>query len=201
MLPKHIQDFIEVFSKLPLVGPRMAHRLAFHLLNLDKQTFKNIETALSGLKNINRCPKCFFIKDAEDKLCRICSNNKRNKKQITVVEKETSLISIEKSGAFNGTYFILGESNTRGKLQTKQKLRLNHLKKLIKKEFGEKIEEIIIAVNPTTEGDFLTQKISEELKGITKKITRLGRGIPTGGEIEFADQETLSNAFQNRKQK
>jgi len=177
----------------------MAHRLAFYLLNLDKQTFKKIEEALLGLKDIDRCPKCFFIKDAEKNLCRICSDKKRNNNRITIVERETDIISIEKSGAFDGIYLVLGESSTRGKLEASQKLRLKHLKKIIKKELDGELEELIIAVNPTSEGDYLAQNIKNELKDVSKEITRLGRGIPTGGEIEFADEETLSNAFQSRR--
>ncbi len=199
MLPKNIRKFIEVFSKLPLIGPRMAHRLAFHLLKLDKQSFQNIESALSDLKNLNRCPRCFFVKNAEKELCSICSDEKRDKTKVAIVEKEIDLISLEKADIFNGLYLVLGESETKNKLNPSQKLRLEHLKKLAEKSPERKFKEIIIAVNLTTEGDYLIQKVSRELEDITHKITRLGRGIPTGGEIEFADEETLSSAFKGRK--
>ena len=198
MLPKNIQKFIETFSKLPLIGPRMAHRLSFNLLKLNKQDFQNIESALYGLKNIDRCPRCFFIKNTEDKLCKICSDSKRDKSQIAVVEKEIDLISIEKSRAFKGVYLVIGESDNRNKLSAGQKLRLEHLKKLARKNPEKKFNEVIIAINLTTEGDYLTQKISQEIKDSTKKISRLGRGIPTGGEIEFADEETLLNSLKGR---
>lgn len=199
MLPKNIQRFIEAFSKLPLVGPRMAYRLVFNLLKLDKQTLKNVESALLGLKDIDRCPKCFFIKNTEDELCKICSDPKRNGDQIAVVEKETDLISIEKSGAFKGLYAVIGESESRNKLGASQKLRLERLKKLAGDRPEGKFNEVIIAVNPTTEGDYLAGRISQEIRGVARKITRLGRGIPTGGEIEFADEETLSNALETRR--
>lgn len=198
MLPKNIKKFIEVFSKLPAIGPRMAHRLAFHLLNLSKQNFKNVKSSLLGLEKINRCPRCFFVKNTENELCEICSDSERNKAQIAIVEKEIDLTSIEKSGVFNGLYLVLGESDGKNKLNTAQKLRLKHLKKLAQETPKGIFEEIIIAVNLTTEGDYLNQEISRELKSVTKKITRLARGIPTGGEIEFADEETLSNAFKGR---
>ncbi len=199
MLPKNIQKFIEAFSKVPMIGPRMAHRLVFHLLKLDEQSFKNMESALLGLKDINRCPKCFFIKNTEDELCRICSDPKRDKNQIAVVEKETDVISIEKSGAFNGLYAVVGESDSKNKLSAGQKLRLERLKKSAGENPEGKFKEVIIAVNPTTEGDYLAQRISQEIKDAAQKITRLGRGIPTGGEIEFADEETLLNALEGRR--
>ncbi len=197
MLPKKIQNFIEAFSKIPTIGPRMARRLAFHLLNLDEQTFKKVKKSLNDLEKVDKCPRCFFIKDSSKKLCQICSNKKRNTQRVAIVEKETEVISLEKSGAFKGIYLVIGESNSKGTLTPTQKLRLKHLKKIVKKS-NKKLDEIIIAVNLNTKGDILTQKIKKGLQGITKKITRLGRGIPTGGEIEFADKETLNNALKSR---
>ncbi|HMB17479.1 MAG TPA: toprim domain-containing protein [Candidatus Paceibacterota bacterium] len=197
MLPKKIQNFIEAFSKIPTIGPRMARRLAFHLLNLDKQTFKKVKKALNNLEKVDKCPRCFFVKDSSKKLCQICSNKKRNTQKVAIVEKETEVISLEKSGAFKGIYLVIGKSDSKGTLTPTQKLRLKHLKKIVKKS-NKKLEEVIIAVNLNTKGDILTQKIKKGLQGITKKITRLGRGIPTGGEIEFADKETLNNALKSR---
>ncbi len=198
MIPEAIQKFIESFSKLPSLGPRAATRLAFYLIKLDSESFKNLESSLGNLKKISRCEHCFFLKDLENKLCAICTDPKRNPNIVAIVEKETDLLSIEKTGNFNGKYLILGEVSERGLLESAQKLKLAHLKNRIRKEFNGKIEEIIIAVNPTTIGDFTTNAIREELKNLAEKITRLGRGIPTGGEIEFSDEETLSQALKRR---
>ncbi len=106
-------------------------------------------------------------------------------------------MSIEKTGKFKGRYLIIGDLAKTGLLESEQKLRLNNLKNWIKKELGE-AEEIIIALNPTTYGDLNAKVLEKELSGFAKRITRLGRGIPTGGEIEFADDETLRSALERR---
>mgnify|MGYP005641864185 CR=1 FL=1 len=115
-----------------------------------------------------------------------------------LVTKETDLISMENSGAFSGHYVIIGEQKI-WELTNIQKLRIRHLIKRIKKCFGGKAEEIVIALPPTSEGDALAEKIKLILGEYANKITRLGRGMPTGGEIEFADSETLKNALTGRK--
>lgn len=198
MLPDAIEKFITLFSKLPSIGPRMARRLAFYLIALDRQTFANIENAFGELKKLDRCPRCFFIKDIKSALCPICADAKRDKKTVAVVEKETDLISIEQVKKFRGMYLVLGESEGAG-LGSSQKLRLQHLKRIAKEELGGALQEIIIAMSPTTRGDFLANIIKQELRDVAKRITRLGRGIPTGGDVEFADEETLGSAFEHRK--
>lgn len=122
-----------------------------------------------------------------------------------IVEKETDLISIERTKKFKGRYLILGDLKKGGFLEPEQKLRLNNLKSFIKKSCPDpaegkpcQIEEIIIATNPTTYGDLNAMIIQKELEGYAKKFSRLGRGIPTGGEIEFADEETLEQALERR---
>ncbi|MDI6821226.1 MAG: toprim domain-containing protein [Patescibacteria group bacterium] len=198
MIPESIQKFIDSFSKLPSLGPRLVTRLAFFLLNLDRATLNNLVSALNGLKELDRCGQCFFLKNGNEKLCDICSDQKRDHDIIAIIEKETDLISIEKTGRFKGNYLILGELNERGVLESIQKLRLKQLKDRINKEMGGKIKEIIIALNPNTFGDFVADLIRQEFKNLAEKITRLGRGIPTGGEIEFADEETLNSALERR---
>lgn len=197
MLPDPIKKFIEVFSKLPSLGPRMATRLAFYLTQIDKNDLQELESALSGLKKIDRCHACLFLKSG-GALCSICSDPTRDKNVIAIVEKETDLMSLEKTGAFKGHYLILGELAEHGVLSSSQKLRLQHLKERVKKNLGGKAKEIIVALSPTTFGDFTADLIRREFRGLAEKITRLGRGIPTGGEIEFADEETLRQAFERR---
>jgi len=198
MVPDPIKKFIEVFAKLPSIGPRLATRLAFYLTKLDKPTLNELESAFDGLKKIGRCEQCFFLKETGKKLCAICSDPKRDKSTIAIVEKEADLISIERTGNFPGHYLLLGELPEKGILEPAQKLRLQHLKERIKKEMGGQAREIIIALNPNTLGDFTADFIKQEFKDLAQKITRLGRGIPTGGEIEFADEETLSSALERR---
>ncbi len=114
------------------------------------------------------------------------------------MEKETDASSIEQPGIFDGTYFILGEIKKSGSLGSEEQLRMNALKTRLSEEYPEGIDEIILGLNHTTYGDIGKSLISKELSSYTKKITTLGRGIPTGGEVEFADPETLAEAIKRR---
>ncbi|MBI2024611.1 MAG: recombination protein RecR [Candidatus Harrisonbacteria bacterium] len=189
MLPDPIRKFVEIFAKLPGIGPRQATRIAFHMANQGKNSVSEAAKAVAGLGNLSVCASCFTATLANS-VCAVCSNPKRNPKIIAVVEKETDLTSIEKTGKFEGRYLVLGELKKDGILNEMQKLRLKTLKNA---------DEIIIAINPTTYGDINAEIISQELKNSSKKLTRLGRGIPTGGEIEFADEATLESALEHRK--
>lgn len=193
-----IQRFIDSFSRLPSLGPRLATRLAFYIVNQEKQKREELIAALSILNNITRCERCFFLKMDTAKACEICEGKNRNPKKIAIVEKETDILSIEKSNSWDGHYLVLGQLPEHGVLETEHKLRLSKLKLRISSELSGSADEILIALNPTTFGDFAASIINEEFKTITKKITRIGRGIPTGGEIEFADEETIKSAFARR---
>lgn len=198
ILPAPIQNFIEIFSKLPSLGPRLATRLAFYLVGLDHNTFTNLQKALTALATLDRCPSCFSLKEKSLSHCAICTNQNRNPHVIAIVEKDTDMMALEATGKFTGRYFILGELAERGVLGSAEKLRLAYLKKKIMDEYSGTLQELILALNLTTFGDFTAQLIAQEFKTLAKKITRLGRGIPTGGEIEFADQETLIDALERR---
>lgn len=208
MLPEEIKNFIRVFSALPSIGIRQATRLAFKLISSGKASIDETAKAISDLRYLTICANCFFVHHnpaqskgldgtSQENLCDICRNPQRNPKIIAIIEKETDLISIEKTGKFKGHYLVLGELAKTGTIENIQKLRLNHLKNRTKKELGQ-ADEIIIALNPTTYGDLNASVIEKELAGFAKKITRLGRGIPSGGEIEFADDETLRSALERR---
>ncbi len=195
MFPDPIKNFIEIFSKLPSIGPRLATRLAFYLANSGKNEIENLEKSVGNLKKLKTCERCFFIYTEN---CPVCSDKNRNKDIIAIVEKENDLISLEKTGKFSGQYLILGGLAKNGELDPKQKLRLKSLTERIKKEFGGQVKEIIIALSPTTFGDFTGSLIEKELKPLAYKISHLAKGVPTGGEIEFADEETLKSALEKR---
>ena len=192
-IPESIKPFVNEFSKLPGIGPRQAIRLAFYLADHKKEA-KDIETAVSIIQKLKTCPKCFSIHDNDGELCKICGDSSRNKSQVAIVEKETDLISIEATQKYNGLYLCLGDIKKTGKLNESQKIRLDSLKSK-----PEKIREVIIAFSPTTAGDISAEIIAEYIRGVVEKITRLGRGIPIGGEVEFADADTLSEALEGRK--
>lgn len=194
MLPDSIKKFVDAFAALPGIGPRQATRLAFHIVNQGKSAIAELARAIVGLDELNTCPTCFITTPKKD-ACGICANPQRSKNLIAVVEKETDLISLEKTKKFNGRYLVLGDLKKDGILNNVQKLRLKTIKNA---------DEVILAISPTTYGDINASLIAQELKDSSPageqvpKITRLGRGIPTGGEIEFADEETLGSALDNR---
>ena len=188
MLPEPVKNFISSFAKLPGIGPRQATRLAFHISGQGKGAIEEMAKTISALSHLNSCSLCFSTTPNLD-FCSICSNPQRNKNIVAIVEKETDLISLEKTRKFNGRYLVLGDLKKDGVLNQLQKLRLKAIKNA---------DEVILAINPTTYGDINATIIGQELKDSVKRITRLGRGIPTGGEIEFADEDTLGSALDNR---
>ena len=207
MLPSPIRNFVAVFSKLPSIGPRQATRLAFLIAELGKNKIQEIADAVAGLGDLTACARCFRTHlgvgnpstGSGQALCDICANPMREKSLIAIIEKETDLLSLEKTKKFNGWYLLIGELHKTGELEQEQKIRLENLKSFIKAECAGKADEIILAINPTVYGDLNAALLKKELEPFAGKITRLGRGIPTGGEIEFADEETLSEALDRRK--
>lgn len=197
MLPDSLKKIIDLLSQLPSLGPRQATRLAFHLLDAGQNTVAEISRALGAIKNIKTCSRCFFIYEGSKNVCELCANPSRRRDLIAIVEKPTDLLSLEKTRHYNGQYFILGDLAKSGVLGPAQRLRIKALAERLKNEANTDAE-IIIAISPTTFGDFTAQLITQELKPLVKKISRLGRGIPTGGEIEFADEETLRSALERR---
>ena len=203
MYPKSIQKLIDLFSKFPTVGPRTAARFVFYLLKLSKEEIGNLISAVAKLKeNVKLCKLCFqpfepsTSSGQDGELCEICKNPARDKSLLCIVEKESDLVSIEKIKKYNGLYFVLGGTVSTLRKKDVEKLRLDELKERAKKP---EIKEIIIAINPTTEGEATTLYLERLLKSLGKKITRLGRGLPIGAELEYADEETLSSALESRR--
>jgi len=198
-IPDSIKPFVNEFSKLPGIGPRQAIRLAFYLAN-KKRTASDIMAALQVIQGLKVCPECFSTHDNEGAgLCGICSDSARDKSTVAIVEKETDLMSIESTQKYNGVYLCLGDIKKAGKLDENQKIKLDSLRARSALSPSGKISEIIIAFSPTTAGDISAEIIAEHLRGMAEKITRLGRGIPIGGEVEFADPDTLLEAIEGRK--
>ncbi len=199
MIPRQIKEIIKIFSKFPTIGERTATRFALYLLSLPEEEVQEISDMILSLKKeIKRCAFCFnpFTSAKTDqKFCEICRDKKREKR-VAIVERETDLWQIEKTKKYNGRYFILGgkmEFLTENPLG---KMRIEELKKKIE-EF--KPEEIILAINPTVEGNLTMQYLKRILKPYSSKITQLAKGLPLGGEIEYADEETLNSALEGRK--
>jgi recombination protein RecR len=197
-LPEPVQKVADALAELPSIGPRQAIRLAFYLIGRDKGELRELAAAIDALRAIKTCERCYFIHQNEGALCDVCASPARNQRVIMVVEKETDYLSLENTKKFAGRYFITGPVPKTGFLEAWQKTRIASLKKYITDELGGQADEIILGFNPTTLGDFQAGLILKELAPLAAKISRLGRGLPTGGEIEFADDETLGSALERR---
>jgi recombination protein RecR len=194
MFPKSFKKLIDHFASLPSVGPKMAERLVLYLFKQETAKLKDFSESLENLKNLKECRRCFNI--AEEDLCEICQNSQREQGQLCVVEEPLDIISLEKTGAYKGLYHVLGGVIFLGKENSP--LRINELLRRIP---AEKIQEVILATNPTTEGDATALYLKSKLKSIPDlKITRLARGLSTGGDIEYADEITLGSAINNRRE-
>ena len=197
--PESIQRAVAAFTRLPSLGPRQALRLVFYLISNRPEDVRGFTDALTALANVKRCGQCYFIFEGPNHLCGICGNQTRNHKVVMIVEKETDLVTLENTGKFMGRYLVLGNIARTGILEGWQQQRLNNLKSFIQNDLGGQAQEVILAFNHTALGDFQAKLLQKELNGMTPIVTRLGRGIPTGGEIEFADDETLSGALETRR--
>lgn len=208
MYPPSIQKLIDQFSKFPTIGPRTAARFVFYLIKLPKGELEKLIKSISDVREkISLCSFCFNtfeVSSSEKKLCSICSNPSRDKSLLCIVEKETDLLSLERTKKYKGLYFILEGTVSALKKEDIKKLRMKELvdraknpSNFIKGSSG--FRELILATNPTTEGESTVLYLERLLKPLNKKITRLGRGMPVGGELEYADEETLRSALEGRK--
>lgn len=206
MYSPSIEKLIKIFSRFPTVGPRTASRFVFYLLKLKKEEIKEILDSIELLqKNVKHCQLCFNFFEEEGRarqgqgvhFCPVCSNPGRDKSLLCLVEKETDLNSIEKTKKYRGLYFILGGILPRLKKESPEKLRIKELENRLKK--SPEIKEIILAFNFTPEGESTALYLERLIKPLNKKISRLGRGLPVGSELEYADEETLSSALEGRK--
>lgn len=196
-----IEKLKNIFSRFPTVGPRTAGRFVYHLIKLPKEKIDEITLALQELKSrVKLCQLCFNPFEGESNICSICQNPARNKNLLCIVEKEADLLSIENTKKYTGLYFILGGTVATMRKEDLDNLRIEELKKRIKET---KFSEVIVALNPTPEGRatsiLVENSIKEVIPSPTFKITHLAKGIPVGGELEYADEETLESAFEGRK--
>lgn len=196
-----VDKLINIFKKFPTVGSRTSRRFCYYLMKLPKEKIDELTSAIQELKNkIKLCQLCFNPFEGEGQLCPICKNPSRNKNLLCIVEKESDLLSLESTKKYNGLYFILGGTVATMNKEDMSQLRIEELKKRVKEN---NFSEIIVALNPTPEGRttsvLVENKIKEVIPSPTFKITHLAKGIPVGGELEYADEETLENALEGRK--
>lgn len=202
MYSSQIRKLIDLFSKFPTVGPRTAARFVFYLLSLPEEKVKELTSEISKLKEeVKLCDSCFKSfeppsSDRSSRLCEICRDPARKKELLCVVEKEIDLIPIEKTKKYRGLYFILGGTIS---VLKKEELKKLKIKELLERVKNPEVKEVIIALNPTAEGEATALYLERQLKPLGKKTTRLGRGLPVGAELEYADDETLGSALESRR--
>ncbi|MBI2031927.1 MAG: recombination protein RecR [Candidatus Levybacteria bacterium] len=208
-IPKAIQNLIESFEKLPGIGPKTAQRLTFYLLHVPQGELDKFSASVQNLKKDTvLCSECFTI--AETDPCSICSDEKRDNSIICVVEQPLDVISLERSRKYNGLYHVLHGKidplNNIGPDEIYIKQLIDRVKKSSNGS-GSLIQEVILATNPTMEGEatamYIAKKFGElktqNSKLKTVKITRIGRGLPIGADLEYADDVTLRNALEGRR--
>lgn len=189
-----IEQVIDAFRCLPGVGPKSAQRMLLHLLERDREGGRHLARILSeAIEKIGHCKSCRNLSEAE--LCEICSDGKRESNIICVVEAPSDVIAIEQSLSFSGQYFVLMGTLSPIDGRGPEEIGIDHL--IRRCESG--IQEIILAVSSTVEGEATAHYIAEALKPLDITISRLAQGIPLGGELEYVDGGTLSHAFEGRK--
>jgi recombination protein RecR len=204
-LPKSVRDLIDELSKLPGIGPKSAQRLAMHLLHSPESKIEALGKSVLALKeNLVFCETCWNI--AETNPCKICTDEQRDKKIICVVEDILDAQAIEKTREYKGLYHVLHGALSPIDGIGPDQLKLSDLFKRIEKtgsaENGEnsKVSEIILATNPSLEGETTALYIQKYLRDFDLKITRIARGLPVGGDLEYADEVTLSRAMTGRRE-
>ena len=197
-IPFSIQKLINELSKLPGIGPKTAERLTFYLLRSSDHDVKSLGEAVSNLKDkIKFCSVCFNLADNDP--CLICDNPQRDKSVVCVTEEPLDVLALEKTRAFNGVYHVLGGIISPIEGIGPENLRIRELLKRVKENKG-KIKEIILATNPSLEGEATAMYIHKLLSPLGLKVTRIARGLPVGGDLDYADEDTLGKAIEGRRE-
>jgi len=196
--PKAVQRLIDEFSRLPGIGPKSASRLTYFLLRGDGQQPHDLAQALAELKEQTRfCSVCFNITDAQADPCLICADPARQTGVICVVEEPLDVLAIERTGGFKGRYHVL-----HGALSPVEGIGPEDLKlrELVARARAEPVREIILATNISLEGEATAMYAQKQLSPLGVKVTRLARGLPVGGDLEYADETTLVRALEGRSE-
>ena len=194
--PQSLQNLIETFHRFPGVGPKTAQRLAFFLISLPEAEVDKMAEAMKKAKKwLRYCEVCFAF--TEQELCSICLNVKRDPSVICVVQHPRDVLIMEKTGQFSGKYHVLHGALSPVEGMGPDELRIPDLLKRVEKDG---VKEIIIATNPNIEGDATAAYISQEIKPLGVKVTRIGFGLPVGGDLEYADEMTLGRALEGRRE-
>jgi recombination protein RecR len=191
-----IARVVEEFNKLPGIGPKSAQRLAYHLLRSPDEESKALAEAILTLKEkIKLCSICFNITDCDP--CRICQNKERDQSKICIVEKASDILPLERTGKYNGVYHVL-----HGTISPTQGIGPEQLKvdELLARLKNGSVAEVIVATNPNVESETMAMYLQQVIMPLGVRVTRLARGLPFGAELEYADDLTLGQALENRRE-
>lgn len=191
-----LQKLLDELERLPGIGPKSAQRIAYWMLNTDKATVLRLAEAIVEVKEtVHFCSRCFNY--AEDDLCEICQSSKRDAGAICVVSEPRDIPPIERTGAFNGVYHVLG-----GELSPIDGVGPEdlHIAELLKRLGDPSVHEVILATNPNVEGETTASYLARLIKPLAVKVSRLASGLPVGGDLEFADEVTLGRAIEARRE-
>ena len=195
-----VARLIEAFARLPGIGPKTAQRLTYHLLRAQDAEARTLAAALVDVRDkVVFCERCFNISDAP--LCPICRDPMRDQVRLCVVEEPLDVLALERTGEFKGLYHVLhgAISPIDGVGPDRLKIRELFARADEAKREGQTIEEVIIATNPTLEGEATAMYLAERLEGSVGVVSRIARGLPVGGDLEYADEVTLIRALQGRR--
>jgi recombination protein RecR len=193
---KSVENLINEFRKLPGIGPKSAKRIVFYLLKLSKGDVSKLSQALTEMKEKVKICKCCYNLTEED-ICSICRDPSRDKKKICIVEEVSDLIIIEKTGEYKGLYHILGGLLSPIENIGPKEIRIPALLERIR---ADNTEEVIMALNPTVEGESTAMYLKKILSPLGVRVTRLASGLPVGGDLEYADEVTIGRAIIDRRE-
>jgi len=196
-LPEPVQNLVDALARLPGIGPKTASRLTFYLLRAPEEISQSLSQALVGIKQeTGLCEVCFNITHKDSPVCEVCTSEQRNRQILCVVEEPMDVLAIEKTAGFNGLYHVL-----HGVLSPIEGIGPEDLK--IKELYARledgAFQEVILATNPSMEGDATAMYLHERIATSGVRVTRLARGLPVGGDLEYADQNTLLRALAGRQ--
>jgi recombination protein RecR len=195
-----VARLIEAFSRLPGIGPKTAQRLTYHLLRAPDAEARTLAAALVAVRDqVVFCERCFNISDRP--VCSICEDPGRDTTRLCVVEEPLDVLALERTSEFKGLYHVLHGAISPIDGIGPERLRIRQLVDRAEEaqRAGERFEEVVLATNPTLEGEATAMYIAERLEGIVGSVTRIARGLPVGGDLEYADEVTLIRALQGRR--
>jgi recombination protein RecR len=195
-----VARLVESFARLPGIGPKTAQRLTYHLLRAPETEARALASALIAMREqVVFCERCFNISDRP--VCAICSDPARDATRLCVVEEPLDVLALERTGEFKGRYHVLHGAISPIDGVGPERLKIRQLLERADEaqRAGEPFEEVVIATNPTLEGEATAMYLAERLEGVVGSVTRIARGLPVGGDLEYADEVTLIRALQGRR--